>query len=379
MSRPEQVRSWWRGMPDADRFRAYTRITLQISAVAAVVGLALAIPRPVPIATVVVVGLVVTVLLEVQPGMSRHGRFRPLIPVGIVLLALGWAGSAIVVRTGDGQAARDAVLLCLVCGWAAALTVLPFVRYRWWWMLAIAVATAVVCGTDWASRAQVFAIVLGTGGIMVLTMVLTVRCVRLVDDLDRARGLEARLRVADERLRFARDLHDVVGRAFSAVAVKSELSATLARSGAVEKAATEMDEVKALAVDSMDQLRSLVRGYRGIDLAQEVAGARSLLSAIGCELVVEGDPARLPERLHEMAAWVTREGTTNIVRHSAATRAVLAFGTSAITLRNNGVHGRPNPLSGLRGLAERAHTVGAELSTDCTDDEFLLEIRWETA
>jgi len=200
---------------------------------------------------------------------------------------------------------------------------------------------------------------------------------RIVDDLEAAKDVGAELRLAEERLRFARDLHDVVGRGFSAIAVKSELAATLLRSGAADRAGTEITEVKALAVESMKEMRQLVRGYRDIDLAGEVAGARSLLSATGCTLLVEGDLDKVPARLHEVAAWVVREGTTNVVKHSSATSATLAFGAVGMSLRNDGVTGATKERSGLRGLAERLAAYGAGLETATSDGQFVLDVRWE--
>ena len=124
-------------------------------------------------------------------------------------------------------------------------------------------------------------------------------------------------------------------------------------------------------------MRALVRGYRDIDLREEVAGARSLLSAVECVLVVEGDPAAVPARYHDVAAWVVREGTTNIVEHSAATSATLILGTAGMSLRNNRPHTTLGERSGLRGLAERLEPVGATLEAGLDSGEFVLEIHWE--
>lgn len=206
----------------------------------------------------------------------------------------------------------------------------------------------------------------------------TVWTVQIVQELERSRQSEADLKVAEERLRFARDLHDVVGRAFSVIAVKSELAATLSRSGDT-RAATEMEEVRALAVSSMEETRAVVRGYRDIDLGSEVAGARALLSAAGCRLAIIGDAAQVPTGLHQAAAWVVREGTTNIVRHSSAASATLMLGPSGMSLRNDGVVGPPAAQSGLRGLSERLSAVGAAVTTVARGDEFILDVQWEHA
>ncbi|WP_415847290.1 sensor histidine kinase, partial [Tsukamurella strandjordii] len=152
----------------------------------------------------------------------------------------------------------------------------------------------------------------------------------------------------------------------------------LVRAGAADRAATEMDEVKSLAVTSMEEMRSLVRGYRDVDLAGEVAGARSLLAAAGCRLTVTGSPDDVPTRFHETAAWVVREGTTNIVKHSTASAAELTLRADGLELRNDGAPDAPSGApSGLAGLAERVHTVGAQLRTTGEAGDFVLAVTWE--
>src|SRR5690606_9016579 len=98
----------------------------------------------------------------------------------------------------------------------------------------------------------------------------------VVWEQERTRTVHARLAVAEERLRFSRDLHDVVGRTLSAIAVKSELAAELARRGQ-EGAVDQMLEVRELAQDSLKEARSVVAGYRTADLAAELEGDRLLL------------------------------------------------------------------------------------------------------
>lgn len=375
--------AWWRGLSGVAKFRVYTRMTVQLTVVGVLVALAGSVATPwAAVVGLAVAGLAGVAVVEVQPALAEWpgDRLRRAVLVGGVgTLAVVWAAYALVANLAEDRPLVDAARVAgLFTVLVLAVAVLPFFARRWEWLLAASVATGLAFGSNWPSRLVVAGVLLLCGGFIVASMLLTLSGLRLVTDLERTRGLEARLRVADERLRFSRDLHDVVGRGFSAVAVKSELAATLARAGAADRAAAEMEEVRVLAVESMGQMRELVRGYRDIDLAGEVAGARSLLAAVGCRLDVQGDPTRLPERFHETAAWVTREGTTNIVRHAAATSAVLAFGDSGMSLRNDGVRGAMGERSGLRGLAERVAQAGAGLRTSRTGEEFLLEVVWGT-
>ncbi len=137
-------------------------------------------------------------------------------------------------------------------------------------------------------------------------------------ELDEAKGAQARLAVAEERLRFARDMHDVVGRNLAVIALKSELAVRLARKGRPE-AADQMAEVQQMAQDSQREVRDVVRAYREADLDVEMAGARAVLQAAGVQcLMDQEDSTGLPQQVQSVLAWVVREGTTNVLRHANA-------------------------------------------------------------
>ncbi|WP_338758222.1 histidine kinase [Nocardia vulneris] len=373
--------AWWHELSGPAKFRLYTRLTLQSSVAAVVIVMAFTVRAPWAVAGVLAAGLIAILALEVQPefaGSTGWISRRWVLPVAVAVQIGILLTFAVIARLATEDEVTDrAAVTGLYTAILATYSLVSFLRHRWWATLGIAVVTGLLYGS---SPLAVLGFAGGTylaGIALVGTTLLTLWGLRVVEELDRAKGVEAELQVAEERLRFSRDLHDVVGRSFSAIAVKSELAAVLSRSGKAEPAAAEMDEVRTLAVESMDQMRTLVRGYRGIDLMNEVAGARSLLSAVGCRLDVEGDPANVPARCHEVAAWVVREGTTNIVEHSAATTAVLALGAAGMSLRNDRPHGAPGARSGLRGVAERLAAIGATLDVLASDEQFLLEIRWE--
>ncbi|MGW0004901.1 sensor histidine kinase [Nocardia grenadensis] len=383
LGRP-RVNRWtarWRALPAGAKFRLYTGITFQGALVAVVVAMAATARSPWAAAGLVLAGIAAVFAVEARAEFAVSSRWSSrgwVLPIALATLTGVWVAAAVVARTADDEAA---VVLARVTGvYVAVLAVfalVSFLRHRWWILPVLSVATGSVFGSSPATVVSGIVVTFVAGGFVIATVWLTMWGLRVVDEVEHAKVVEAELRLAQERLRFARDLHDVVGRGFSAIAVKSELAGVLSRSGDTDRAAQEMDEVKTLAVESMGQMRELVRGYRGIDLLGEVAGAGSLLAAVGCELGVEGDPATVPARFHEVAAWVVREGTTNIVEHSAATSATLAFGGAGMSVRNNRPRGTPGQHSGLRGLAERLAAVGASLAVTATADEFVLEIRWE--
>lgn len=151
---------------------------------------------------------------------------------------------------------------------------------------------------------------------------------RQVEDavrLRRARAELARLAVAEERLRISRDLHDVLGQRLAAVALKSELAARLSRSDP-ERAEAEMTEVSKVAREALDEVRATVAGYRDASLATEVRTAVALLAAASVETTVSGIPVNLSPAVEEVASWVVREASTNVVRHAHADRCRIVLG-----------------------------------------------------
>ncbi len=205
----------------------------------------------------------------------------------------------------------------------------------------------------------------------------------VVRELDRARHVQAGLAVAEERLRFARDLHDVVGRTLSVVALKAELAAQLARRGR-EEAVDEMLEVHRIAQDSLTELRAVAGGYRAADLDVELAGARALLTSAGIQCRIIGDGGALPTAMQGTLGWVVREGTTNLLRHSEARTCVVTLRTTpsgvTLTMTNNGV--APAHSSnvvfggGLIGLTERITARGGTVTATRTPpDGFELSVQ----
>ncbi|MEU8029170.1 histidine kinase [Streptomyces sp. NPDC049099] len=183
---------------------------------------------------------------------------------------------------------------------------------------------------------------------------------------ERAREVEARLAVAEERLRFGRDLHDVLGRNLSVISLKSELAVQLARRGRPE-AVEQMIEVQRIAQESQREVRAVVRGYREADLGAELTGAQGVLTAAGIDCEVSAETAGLPAEVQSALGWVVREATTNVLRHGDAGRCTLCLrvleGRVVLTVENDGLPGTPHGGggSGLAGLRERLAVVGGTL------------------
>lgn len=146
---------------------------------------------------------------------------------------------------------------------------------------------------------------------------LTLWYVEVMRYLAQARHAERRLAVSEERLRFADDLHDVIGRSLSIISVQAELADQLVARGD-QRAREHLQQVRAEAAQTMTQMRSLVRGYREPTVLTELEGARRLLESAGIRVHLEGANTHMDPRVATVAGYFVREATTNILRHSQA-------------------------------------------------------------
>jgi two-component system, NarL family, sensor histidine kinase DesK len=196
----------------------------------------------------------------------------------------------------------------------------------------------------------------------------------VVAELRAAREALAQRAVAEERLRFARDLHDLLGHSLSLIALKSELAGRLLPV-APERAAKEIGEAEAVARRALREVREAVAGYRQPTLVEEVHGAEEMLVAAGIACKVESSIGLLPKSAEAVLAWAVREGTTNVIRHSRAQHCTIRLAREHGLVRADisddgrgekqarGGAGRSHGGSGLSGLAERvAAFAGAEFA-----------------
>lgn len=198
--------------------------------------------------------------------------------------------------------------------------------------------------------------------------------------------------VSEERLRIARDLHDLLGHNLSLIALKSELARRLL-SEAPERAAEEIADVESVARKALLEVREAVTGYRQPSLASELAGAREILAAAGIVYRSEGEEdasTDLPSAIDAALAWAVREGITNVIRHSAARSCTLRVtrqaGEVCVEIRDDGVGARASGSqgvvvgrvggNGLRGLAERVETLGGRFEAGgLAEGGFCLSVR----
>jgi len=186
----------------------------------------------------------------------------------------------------------------------------------------------------------------------------------------------ARLAVVQERNRFARDLHDILGHSLTVITVKAELAQRLLDVDR-ERAAAELADLERLSRDALADVRRAVEGYREMSLAGELARARSALASAEIAAELPGSTDEVRGDLRELFAWVVREGVTNVIRHSGARRCVVELRSDGVVVEDDGGGAATGvPLGhGLAGLRERAAAAGAVLLTsDAQPSGFRLEV-----
>lgn len=364
-------RGLWSGRTDVEQVRLYTVGSLRFIAVfllatgvlAAGARLGETGPALAALGAAVVLGLAVD--RGIAPALASG---RPMaLPQGapwLVVLLLVTACLAAWGATLPLQTAHSLVLLgCGACGWLAG----AYLDRRVVGAVGVlgGAAALVATGNPWTS---VFAA--GTTLFLGFTVASSLWLMGIVTELDAARGTQAALAVAEERLRFSRDVHDVLGRHLSTIAVQAELAATLVRRGDARAEAKTL-EVRASAHDALREARELARGYRPLDLATELEGAVSLLRSAGIE--ADADLDGLPEAWHEPVARVVREAVTNVLRHSDAGAVRISRTGGVVRVLDDGSP-RPDRAdgggSGLSSLREALAPLGARLEARATGSGF---------
>lgn len=195
------------------------------------------------------------------------------------------------------------------------------------------------------------------------------RLVIFAGELEDTRSELAQLAVAEQRLRWARDLHDTLGHGLSVVALKLELVERLADKDP-DRATGELREARTLLRESIGEMQTVVAGMRDVSLDAEIANARTILGSAGVTLDADMAPVVLDTEVAEALAWIVREGTTNVLRHSDSTRCDVSLrvdrGRVVLTLANDGpaikVASAPSGGHGIRGMRERLTVLGGRLT-----------------
>jgi two-component system, NarL family, sensor histidine kinase DesK len=173
-----------------------------------------------------------------------------------------------------------------------------------------------------------------------------------------------RLAVEEERARFARDVHDLLGHTLSLMLVKLQVTRKTLHDPS--RAQEELCDMQRLARTALDDVRETISGYRQPTLASELAGGRTALDAAGIDLTVEDRTGPWPSAVEGALAWGLREAVTNIIRHSRATRCQVSIRQddhhACLEVTDNGRGlSHTDAQSGLHSLRDRVQAVGGHL------------------
>ncbi|WP_067935582.1 sensor histidine kinase [Alicyclobacillus kakegawensis] len=236
-----------------------------------------------------------------------------------------------------------------------------------------AIATGLTVRVGWVNIGITVVVMCGLG----LGMIGFVRMGATIHELRAARMKIARLAVAEaianERLRFARDLHDLLGRSLSLMALKSELAHRLLPLDP-ERASAEIQDVENVAREALKEVRQAVMNYRKPTLTEELENAREMLLAAGIACNIDCSVASLPPQIDSVLAWTIREAITNVIRHSRAGQCEITIWGDRENVHakvwndgcsQEGTTVKPGNLfvagSGLSGIAERVRAVQGQL------------------
>ncbi|GAA3883940.1 histidine kinase [Saccharothrix violaceirubra] len=333
------------------------------------------------------------------------GRYGPVMTAVLTVVLLVVFGQYLrytphVMRGMDHRVGPDlehvATFAVAVLGWALVVRVQP-ISAVWSVLPALVVSYVVTVRPGWSRWLLVFggtAIVVAAGGVLgrpslfdgvlmpgLSMLVYTGSLLTqlwfwdVVLRLEKARETERALAVAEERLRFAADLHDIQGHHLQAIALKAELAERLAGRDD-EQARRHARDAADLARTALRETRDVVQGYRRASLGTEITNAVGVLRAAGIDAEVTGDAAAVPPPLQPLFGALVREGTTNVLRHSRARRCrleiVVVDGRVDVRLGNDGAGAPGEPGAGIAGLRERFAAVGGRIEVEADGEDFTL-------
>ncbi|MFD5516534.1 sensor histidine kinase [Streptomyces sp. NPDC127066] len=327
--------------------------------------------------------------------------------------AAGWLGLAAFVAVylmlvfrhmGKAFTGSLAVTLMVLALGALAVALCLTLGAPW---LGLFVYVSVACGTTFPLRVSYWTIPL-TAVVMLLVglhggerearnLVLLVvligfamtgvrQLVRTTIELRKARATVAQLAANEERLRLARDLHDLLGHSLSLITLKSELAGRMLPDHP-DRAAQQVADIEQVSRQALVDVREAVTGYRRPRLAGELAGAQVALTAadVVADLPAEPDLDGVPEETESALAWALREAVTNVVRHSGARRCTVELvrrqtldgPVLELSVEDDGSGGTSGAASGngLTGLTERLEKAGGSLEAGRVRHGFRLVAR----
>jgi two-component system sensor histidine kinase DesK len=316
------------------------------------------------VATLLFAGTYMALWVRMRTDRARLVTDPPLAFTAPYLGGLVVLGALMVACLGE-QGLASAVYLAV-----AAVMVFPFRIAAAIAVLLILASFALSAAEDWGSQLGLaFGITAASVAVFGMRTVM-----RRNIELLKAEQENASLAVENERSRFARDLHDILGHSLTVITVKAELAQRLLDVDP-ERARTEIADLERLSRDALSDVRRAVEGYRELTLPGELARARVALAAAEIEARLPTAADEVPSELRELFAWTVREGVTNVIRHSGARSCeVRLTPVSAEVVDDGAGEDSAGAGSGLAGLRERAAAVGATVVVRHLSPGFSLQV-----
>jgi signal transduction histidine kinase len=296
--------------------------------------------------------------------LRRRFPFASLVAVGVVVAVASFADHGFVYRLVPALAGAGAVFLAgMAPDRSRALTGLALA----WSVVALAVHNDPGGGVDDAA-----AIALAITPLWLLGVALR----RKYDEAEEARR-RARVAVADERARIARELHDVVAHAVSVMTVQASAVRRLL-TPEQERERDALLSVERTGREALAEMRRMVGMLRRPDEAADLApqpsldqieklAARARDAGLAVDVRIEGVPGEVPAGVHLTAYRLVQEGLTNTLKHAHADRAEVLVryedGRVEVSVSDDG-RGNGHPSAdghGLVGIRERVGAYGGEL------------------
>src|SRR5579872_2068325 len=305
----------------------------------------------------VVIGFAIWAVVWAWIWLRAVGRSGTAEVVGLIAITVILTMFTLVEPTPGGTFLVFAFVLAGAC--------LPLRRAIWvlGGLSLLQVAVALIRLTDPASLVNSLLNSILVGGVGIGARLLW----QSYTQLAAAREQLTHLAVTEERLRFARDLHDVLGQSLSVLVLKSELVGKQLPADADESLRSEVRDIAQVSRKSLNDLRETVAGYRKPTLLTEITHARTALRAAGIGLLVENGIDPVAADQDGVLAWCLREAVTNVVKHSGATKCEVKLsrenGSAKLEVADDGRGATSlEGGSGLAGMRERVEMIGGTMS-----------------
>ena len=166
-----------------------------------------------------------------------------------------------------------------------------------------------------------------------------------------------------ERLRFAGDLHDILGHSLTVIIMKNELAQRLLSVGKIDEASEQIAQTLELSRQAKEDLRGIIAASRSLSAEEEVESARELCEQAGIEFLADIQGEIPPGPRATLAAHVIREGTANAITHSHPSTISVRLSPDEVLVENDGYSRSYSQASagggaGLEGLRQRAASEG---------------------